>query len=333
MMPMRLRQAVIRFALLALAAVAALGFTEGIVRGVVGYPLHPPTRLYRVSDTLGEFDWIRWNPPHAPYWVVEGGNRVFHYNNVGLPGGDVSTTPDAQYVFLLGSSWVEALQVPADSSASSVLQSDLHAEGRRLEVLNLGFSGADPYVAWFRSRFFATRYRPACVVLVLEEFHTRWLARHPQPLQFQLSPRFGTLEPRGGLRGVESEFRARSAFANLLANGMSNRPAEGGPAQGAAVAAAYSSRGERMPSQLQECLRQFHRDYGDRFLLVSLLVDPEQRREVTDFCTAEGLSCVSRPEALRPANRFGGTGHLNVLGNIELGGILHAAIVAHCPQP
>ena len=332
-MTMRVQQTVVRLGLLAAAALAALGAAEFTVRVVVGYPARPVTRIFWVSDNLGRFGRIHWSVPYAPFWNVEAGNRVFHFNNIGLPGCDVQSAPETQYIFLLGSSWVEALQVPADLTASSVLQARLGAAASRLQVLNLGASGVDPYVAWLRSRFFATRFQPARVVLVLEEFHTRWLGRHPQPLDFQLSSRFGFEEVRTGSRRAFTELREHSAFVNLVANGREGPPTDESPQESLPMTDPAPRPPERMSADLQETLRRFHQDYGDRFLLLSLLVDAEQSRELEAFCIAEGLRLVAAPEVMAPVNRFDGTGHLNERGNRELGEVLHAAIVAHPPQP
>jgi hypothetical protein len=336
MMLGRPERIVVRLGLVSLAALMAILGTELVVRFGVRYPPRPERRNFRMKDGLGLFSVLQWDAPHSGFWNVEAGNKVYHYNNLGLPGGDVRTDASAQYVFLLGSSWVEAMQMPPGKTAGAILQARLAARGDRQQVLNLGSSGIDPYVAWFRCHFFALHYPPVRVVLVLESLHTRWLLRHPHPLDFTLPAYFGTEQARTGVRRIVARLRGLSSFVNLLTNGAPRdlgREAaaslEGAPAPGSAADADTL----RMSTDLKQCLREFQRDYGDRFLLVSLLDHVDQRRELADFCGAEGLALVPAPTLLRSENRFKGTGHLNERGNQELGAFLDEALAGYDPQP
>jgi hypothetical protein len=177
---------------------------------------------------------------------------------------------------------------------------------------------------------------PERVVLVLESLHTRWLERHPHPLDFALPACLGAEVPRAGMRRIVAQLRGHSALVNLLANGLPQN--QGGEAAAslegnAAPGSAAEVHSSHLSIDLQQGLQQFQRGYGDRFLLVSLLDHAAQAREPADFCRAQGIALAPAPTLLRPENRFNGTGHLNARGNRELGEFLDAALAGHARQP
>jgi hypothetical protein len=308
------------------ACVAGL-LAEFVVADLVGYPAHREARIFKVHDQLGVFNTLYWESPHAAVWIVEGGPRVYHFNNVGLPGCDLHVSPDARYLYIVGSSWVEAVEVPPDNAATSVLQRSLDSAHVAAQVVNLGLAGNDPYTSWFRVRFYEPRFPPSRVVLVLESFYSAWLAHHQLPLDFTLPPFFGREERRTGIRDVVSELRGRSAFVNLLEKGLRgihvDSPADGPPVKAGDV----PNEGETsFPDALGQCLVAYQGRYGGKFLVVSIIPDKDREAILARFCRDHHIAFQASTDILRSENRFNGLGHLDRRGNYEFGQFLYRSL-------
>ena len=80
----------------------------------LGYPVYGLDKKVKIRD----IGWSNIWKPYSEYWNVEGGNRKFSRNNIGLPGLNVKIADDSKYIYILGSSFVEALQIPPEMIAT-----------------------------------------------------------------------------------------------------------------------------------------------------------------------------------------------------------------------
>src|SRR5262249_7876809 len=85
-------------------------------------------------------------PLHYPgitHFLPQYGHEV-SFNSAGMPDREhaLEKQPGAFRLLLLGDSFMEALQVPADSMLATLMERDLtRATGRPVEVINAGVSG------------------------------------------------------------------------------------------------------------------------------------------------------------------------------------------------
>ncbi len=309
-----------RIAILILAAIAALMGTEILVSKIIRYPTYgvemkmlglrgvgPPTNLFE---------------PYSRYWTVEGGNKVYRRNNIGLPGIDVRISSASRYVFVLGDSFIEGYQVPPETIATSLLQKRLQASEPDRQVLNLGYSGHDPYDSYWRARFYEREYAPSHVCLVLEKPNAAELERQRHPLDFDAHPPVPTR-----LRSKRTELAMaimnKSSFFNLITNLLKasklndvikeeeNEERGDGPALG---------------NELKVCLNQFKARYGERFVLVWIGGDSLFERRLAGYCADSAIRFQAK-NLMSAENRLGGKGHLSLQGNESLGECLYESLV------
>jgi hypothetical protein len=327
--------------LFAAACLLALLVAEGLVRYVVGYP------TYGVRDReYGLWSGSASQPvfkARSKYWTVEGGNRVFARNNLGLPGTDVRPSGAAPYVFVLGDSYVQGYEVPPDSMATSVFGRLLDQEGHPASVLNLGRGGYDPFNCYFRASYFARLYPPAAVILVLQSDYEGWFLRRPDPLRFIADPRAGQSDRRSAVR-LHNAARNASAFANLVIKAayenqrVFDESAGDGfqdvPRDGARHGSKKDPSGERpggeslagssVPPGLLDSLREFRKSFGRGFICVSIVDDQKLNEGLAAFARSDSFTFASRP-LNRPEFKINGAGHLNAHGHARLGELLDEA--------
>jgi hypothetical protein len=328
---MTVKSVIRRGSMIFFAACGALAVTEMIVALLVGYPRHPPPRVFHLDERLGEYADLAWESPYARIWNVEGGGIVHEYNNVGLSGSDVRTGPSSRYIFVLGDSYVEALQVSSEDAATSVFQRSLDSAGQDFQVMNLGRRKSDPYSSWHRVKFFERYYKPSCIIIVMEQFYAHWLSEYSQPLSFTLPASFGTEVPRGGVRALVGDLRMTSSFCNMLAVGFysNESPVLLPNAPKTENEEPVPADRDQVTSAFKACLRRFHEGYGSRFIVVSIGRDPGKDSLMSDFCKGEGISCETEQAISLPQNHIAGKGHLNKGGNYALGQLLYETFRRH----
>lgn len=113
---------IVRIVLMLCAIIIGIVFTELIISRAVQYPHHTVgSRKFQIHSKLRAYNILNWRPPYYKFWSVEGGNKVFTYNNIGLPGSDIDKTR-SENIFVLGSSFIEAMSVSREQTATAVLQ-------------------------------------------------------------------------------------------------------------------------------------------------------------------------------------------------------------------
>ena len=318
-----------RYFIIVLAAFTAFLMVELIVAEVVNFPRRPRGRLVVVSDKCGWYNNLSWEQPYTRYFNAEGGVIITQSNNIGLPGLDIARTADSRYIFVLGSSFVEARQVPSERIATSLFQAELQRHYPCYQVLNLGLSGADSYRCWFRSRFFESQFDPSCVILVIERLWDIELRRYQRPLDFSLPLAFGMEARPSALLAALRLMREKSAFVNALSQAFSEDivgpvRVDDGDRQ---IADGGVTRNERkvVSPELVTCLRAYKQRYGSRFVVVLMLPNEEEQDLLEETCRQLDIKTLCTIGIQRPENRFLGNGHLNETGNKKLGMALYDA--------
>lgn len=303
--------------LLSLAALCALACAELIVARIIGYPTYGVE--YKMLGIRGLDRPVNIFKPYSKYWTVEGGNKVYRRNNLGFSGMDAQIEKGKKYIFVLGSSFVEAYQVPPDKIAASIFQSKLDKHFPDYQVLNLSNSGHDPYDMYWRLSYFEKKFAPALIILVIDQSAEGWLKRHPRQLNFDL----GLKKPRV-IHSVKLDLaisiRNHSAFLNLVSEFLRDRTpfreeeSIDGPKN--------IKTANNVNSELTACIEGFNNKYPNRFCLVSNTEVFNSYPHLREYCNENGILFLSG-EFYLPKYRINGTGHLNRNGNKLLGELLY----------
>ena len=287
---------------------------------LIGYPTAGIAKRY----DMGRWGLLHFYKPYSKYWNVEAGNKVFARNNVGLSGIDVDTSGDNRFVFVLGSSYVEAYEVQPALVATSVLQKRLECSFGHVSVLNLGYSGYDPYQLYFVSALFEKFYKPHRVVLELGRLKSPWLRRYQPPLSFHIWDGFGKEPKRWWVQEFMGSLRNHSVLINIIKVGFG---------AGEIPTKQSAEQTEGMNEVLAQSLEAFQERYGSNFICVSIDPDSSQNRIISAYCHNRGIHFLPDATILTPANRIGGKGHLNETGNRLFGELLYKAYVQFDQEP
>lgn len=309
-----------RILLLCLAAIFAFAGSELIVFHAIGYP--PYGVEMKIMGIRGSDQAVNIFKPYSKYWTVEGGNRVFKRNNIGLTGIDVWLAKDAKFVFVLGTSYVQASHLPPEQIAVSVFQEKLRSYSPEFQALNLGMPVHDPYDSYWRANYFEKKYYPAKVFLVIESPYADWFRRQCHPLNFDAGKK-KIRRLRSQPLEIARYIMNHSSFCNLTFNLLkTNDRAENENASGNFSVAEPKKTGP----ELFECIFNFKRKYGNRFILISIAKDGPFNAKIMSFCKTNGIDFCAR-NLLLPGNRINGHGHLNAVGNRLLGELLYETFV------
>lgn len=260
--------------------------------------------------------------PHSRIWTSEGGYSISITNNLGLPGSDVLVTDTTKYIYVLGSSYVQANQVAPSKVSTSICQSRLGMNSK-YQVLNLGEGGLDQYDSYFKLKYYEKYYKPEKIFLVIERVDERWLSRH-DTLNFALSENFGSeIKPNTAER-IERFARKNSSFLNMLSNGykIASKTNPRSPKIVNTVNDPNLTRRENISKKLLTCIEKFGEDYGFNFIVVSIIDNPEINIFLDNFCRSKNIIFKFSP-INRAENKLNIRGHLNYKGNEELGNFLY----------
>lgn len=307
--------------LLGSAAISALICTEWIVAKIIGYPTYGVEM--KMLGIRGLDQPVNIFKPYSKYWTVEGGNKVYRRNNVGLPGINVKISNSSKYVFVLGSSFIEAYQLPPEKIATSILQKKLQIKNPDDQVLNLGISGHDPYDLFWRASYFEKRYFPSRVILVIDSTYENWFKRQRQPLDFNQNSKVPERLYSSKMKYI-SFIVNNSAFLNLVSGLIKNRNQEAAEIQQIKTRVAKSNK--KANSDLIACISNFKEKYKDRFSLISIISENSLNSQIHDFCSANGIRFISRNVFLAKY-LIKGKGHLNYAGNELVGDILYESFI------
>lgn len=308
-----------KFLLLVLAAFFSFVGTELIVAKVIGYPTYGVEA--KMDGIRGLDRLVNIFKPHSSYWTVEGGNKTYRRNNIGLPGMDIKIADKPQFIFVLGSSYIEAYQLPPEKIASSVLQEGVRLHKSTDQVLNLGYSEHDPYDLFWRASFYEKMYPPSSVLLVLDRTYDERILRQAHPLDFDPTAK---VPSRSHSRKMELAvfLMNHSAFLNLLSNLVLRNV---GDNDNAGRESSREMPNEGLFSDLTAILMNFKSKYKERFSLASIAGNDLWDARLREFCKTHQIRFISR-NLLVPEYRLNEKGHLNEEGNRILGEMLYEAI-------
>ncbi len=160
-----MRRSASRSATLLLAAAATVGAC-GLAEVGLRITGIGPVEFYRVDPVLGGS-----LVPGAEGWCTREGRALVRINADGMRdrAHALAKPPDTLRIAILGDSYAEAFQVPAEDAFWSVLERELGScpalHGRRVEVLNFGVAGYGTAQELLMLRERAFRYQPDVVVL------------------------------------------------------------------------------------------------------------------------------------------------------------------------
>jgi hypothetical protein len=304
------------------AFVCALIATELFVTYVIGYPKYGVTEA--VHYRQGKEYWMNMWKPYSSYWTVEGGNKVFRRNNLGLPGTDINAESETK-IAVLGSSFIEAYQVRPEMMATSVFNKLLTNSRIDAAVYNLGCSGHDPYDMWFRIKYFESKESFDTVIMILETDFSFKMKSYKEPLSYKPDARFASINNSLKLR-LANALRNYSSFVALVLYGRTIAKLETDSPETRKTIS--FTRILELTPQLSDCLINFRNKYGKRFTLVTITEVPEFNRKLESFCSAKGINYYNKP-MFRQELLIKGAGHLNERGNRELGKVLYNAYLKY----
>jgi hypothetical protein len=264
--------------------------------------------------------------PYSKYWNVEGGNKVFQRNNLGFWGIDVDTNINMNAIIVLGSSFIEAQQVPPESSAVSIFFAKIKKNDRNYQVINLGYSGHDPYDSYLRLLYYEKYYHPSKVLLVLNSNNIEWLNRHNYPFNFEESDNFG--KKQSGIKIKSMKFlRNHLSSFNLIANFIVNSDENVKNAESGQTNTNKNTSLVQQLIKLFDCLKAFKKKYANNFLCVSVNSDSISNKIIDKWCIDNKVNFIYREDILKPENCLHGAGHFNQAGNTLLGNLLYDAFI------
>jgi hypothetical protein len=89
-------------------------------------------------------------------------------NNLGYYGPEVGPkSPDTKRIIVVGSSYAEGIQVPLDKRFDQILQQKFVAQGKKVEVISLGFPANGTYLSILYFRHYIKALEPDLVIDLL----------------------------------------------------------------------------------------------------------------------------------------------------------------------
>lgn len=304
----------------------AFAISEIVIGSVVGYPkFNVRYKMNNIRDAEGGSAYIY--KPFAKYWTVEGGHIVYERNNLGLPGKYSDTSKKC--IYLVGNSFVSALQVDPLKIATSIFQEKLEVVTDSLTVINLGYSGESPYDSFIHLGYYEKVKVPERVMLVISDLNSNRLKKHIVPfvkntenqlyqvddswitkLQIFLRNNFATLNILRSSLSVqqENEIRSKELNKSFELNGKTNEQLD------------------EFTDELKEVLINYREKYQTKFILISIISSANVNASLKIFCDYERITFFSEP-INTCENKYNGIGHLNVEGNRKLGELLFNAFI------
>jgi len=311
-----------KFFIILSALLLAFIASEFLFHNVLKYPKRTSSVKYSFIPGFPGFEVLKLKEPHSEFWSVEGGNKVYKYNNLRVTGIDMYPDSSSKLIYVLGDSYVEAASVPPESTGVSVLKRHLNTIDTNLKVFNGAYPNSDPYTLWFRTLFFEKWYKPDYVFLLLTHLDLLDLnlQKHKDTLDFRIPENFGGVLPESKSDRYLDVLRKRFAVFNLISHSISTAGVKN-ETVGNNIGDVYVKDLDNSMEKLKKCLLKFREKFGNRFVVVSLEVDEAKSRIMADVCASVGVAYANR-KLLVPENQWEKGQHLNEKGNREFGDFL-----------
>lgn len=315
-----------KFIILIFAIIFAFLASEFVIYNIVGYPKRTEFIKYSFLPTVKGFEILKYREPHTKYWTVEGGNKIYQYNNLSVTGRDVYPDDKSTLIFVLGDSFVEASSVPPDSNVNSIFQDKLNSLDTNLKVINLGFPNSDPYTLWFRTMFFEKSLKPEYVILLVTDLDLLDLhmQRYKDTLDFSIPDKFATIIPHSKSENFFGFFRKRFSVLNLISASLS---VEGSREGGEKYLDKNTVRNyNESLKKFYDCLLKYKEKFGQKFIVVSLEADGGKNNRIVQVCDSLEIK-YSNKKLLTKEYLWGEGYHLNNKGNKEFGTLLYETFI------
>lgn len=314
-----------KFIIILIALAAAFAVSEIIVSGIIKYPKRTSSVKYVFLPDFAGFEILKLKEPHSKFWSVEGGNRVFEYNNLSVTGNDMYPDEKSKLIYVLGDSYVEASSVPAGQTGVSVFQNELNKIDTNLKVFNGSYPNSDPYTLWFRTMFFEKWYKPEYAILLVTHLDLldMNMQRHPDTLNFSVPENFGSVIPESKGERYFDVLRKRSSVFNLISTSISSASAKSNKNK---IEDVYKNGLDRSIPKLKACLMKFKEKFGEKFTVVCLEVNGDKNKILSDVCAELKINYANK-KLLTPENQWGKGTHLNAKGNKEFGEFLYDTFI------
>lgn len=318
-----------RLLIILIAFIVALLFNELWVKYIIKFPSYGIDKtVHGIRDSEKGVQNIF--SSYSYYWDVEGGNVLFQRNNIGLYGLDIRRKKYDKYIYLLGTSFIEAKQINPEKMAASVFFKQISRYDSNYQVINLGCSGHDPYDSYLRIQYFEKYYKPDKVILILNDLYYEWFNRHSYPFNFSSRKNSGE-ESQGLFYKVQKLSRNTSCSINLLAQyarSLNEEDSKG-------IDVNNEDNGNNNLTKynysnlyrLYDCLKEYQIKYKNDFLCISIISDYNSNQYISRYCAQENINFVYNENINIPANLLKGIGHLNYNGNRKLGELLYGSYV------
>jgi hypothetical protein len=309
-----------------LALILAFFVAEFILYKIIGYPKRTDSIKYVFLPNVKGFENLKLKEPHTKFWSVEGGNNVFQYNNLSVTGKDVYPDANSKIVFVLGDSFVEAASVSPDSTGVSVFQNELNKLDTNIKAINIGFPNSDPYTLWYRTMFFEKSYKPDYVILLVEHLDLLdlYMKTHPDSLDFSTPENFGSIISESKSEKFFGIFRKRSAVFNLFSLCLSIEKTK---KEDTKIPSSENNKDlEKSMRKFRDILIKYKEKFGDKFLLVSLEVNDDKIKIISDVCDSVKINFAHK-KLMLPENLWGEYTHFNNKGNKEFGEFLYESFI------
>jgi len=258
--------------------------------------------------------------PHSQYWNSNKTFEIYMRNNLGLPGIDVDTSNVSKYIFVLGSSFIENQYLKPELISTSVFQRLLKKSDNCFNVLNLGYSGFDPYDSFRRAHYFEETYRPGLVILVINSYNAGLFKLSPESFHLDKN---SFAEDNSFATNFNLFLRNNSSFIRLISILFQNKEEQTvGPEK------ENSQNLNADLTNLEICLKSFSEKYEGRFMCVSITSNDSMNRKIEEFCNKNNVN-FEYSGLMVPENQFDGDWHLNEKGNNALGVFLFNSFRKH----
>jgi hypothetical protein len=260
--------------------------------------------------------------PYSEYWTVEGGNKVYKRNNIGLPGIDIELNSDTKYIFVLGASYTESLSNQPDSMFTSRFQKLLLNDNENVGVLNLGYAGFTVYEDYYRAAYFERYCKPEKVFLIIHAIYENFEIEEDN---FKMSSDFGETVNTFSIM-FSKPYLNSSSFLYLLASAV-QKDNDIIVERNIKIDTTISGMDETRRNsliRLELCLKAFKKKYGNDFIFVSIM-NEKNNEDLRIISNNAGVNFISKDLLTDPDLRINGTGHLNTKGSKILSEILYEA--------
>lgn len=257
--------------------------------------------------------------PYSEYWNPKEKFEIFRRNNLGLPGIDVDTSGNSKFVFVLGSSFIENNYSKPENMATSVFQNNLKKINKDYNVLNLGYVGFDPYDSFRRMIYFKNKYKPECVILVINACNSDSYKLVENPFNVDSN---SFLIDNSLLTGINLLLRNHSSFIRLTATLFQNKNEE----------KTVEPRNENYGSytinldDLFICLKEYNKKCDNNFICVSIIGNSVINTRICEYCLNNDINFYSS-SIMTSDNQISGDWHLNDKGNDLTGSLLFNSFI------